>query len=275
MDTTCCVQGRHRAGLGHDRQWRFPRSFHRKPATLSREILQCLLRQPIKFQGSSSPTRHHVHRARRRTRAMRRPALDAGCDEAVPKILRPRARNSRKAWRPERWTRTHQLSLRRRPKWASGLAPRSVARAAVRCGFPARDRAFRSCAQSPRVTSPIGCWASMMTSAAPIPNLAAIHFHALSSRASRESASRAGPHGRARGRGAVRRLRGWKGRPGYSAEARKAVDKIIDKVPEAVVVQFSHPRLAGELKKPKHIVSAWGGESVMQRAAARWLLKVR
>jgi len=70
-------------------------------------------------------------------------------------------------------------------------------------------------------------------------------------------------------------IRSWKGRPGYSAEARKAVDKVIDKAPEAIVVQFSHPRLAAELKKPKHVVSAWGGETVMQQAAARWLLKAR
>jgi hypothetical protein len=40
-------------------------------------------------------------------------------------------------------------------------------------------------------------------------------------------------------------------------------------------VQFSHPRLASELKKPKHVVSAWGGDAVMQQAAARWLLKAR
>jgi hypothetical protein len=70
-------------------------------------------------------------------------------------------------------------------------------------------------------------------------------------------------------------VRSWKGRPGYATEARKAVDKVCDKVPEAVVVQFSHPRLAAELKKAKHVVTAWGGDTVMQQAAARWLLKPR
>jgi hypothetical protein len=42
---------------------------------------------------------------------------------------------------------------------------------------------------------------------------------------------------------------------------------------DAVVLQFSHPRLAAELTGAPDVVCAWGGEEVMQRAAARWLLR--
>jgi len=37
------------------------------------------------------------------------------------------------------------------------------------------------------------------------------------------------------------------------------------------VVQFSHPRLAGAVEGADAVVCAWGGERVMQEAAARWL----
>jgi hypothetical protein len=38
-------------------------------------------------------------------------------------------------------------------------------------------------------------------------------------------------------------------------------------------VQFSHPRLAGELDVDAPILCAWGGEAAMQRAASRVLLR--
>jgi len=42
---------------------------------------------------------------------------------------------------------------------------------------------------------------------------------------------------------------------------------------DRVIVAFSHPRLADELDVDAPIVCAWGGEAVMQRAAARVLLR--
>lgn len=68
-------------------------------------------------------------------------------------------------------------------------------------------------------------------------------------------------------------IRGWKGRPGYSASTRDAVVRAVaaakKSARDVVVVQFSHPRLAGELPAEVSVVSAWGGERVMQQAAAR------
>ena len=70
-------------------------------------------------------------------------------------------------------------------------------------------------------------------------------------------------------------IRSWKGRPGYSAAAIDAVSAAItssrEKNQEVVVVQFSHPRLAASIPGDAPVLCAWGGEQVMQRAAARVL----
>ena len=70
-------------------------------------------------------------------------------------------------------------------------------------------------------------------------------------------------------------IRSWKGRPGYSAASRAAVERALGVAPDAVVVQFGHPRLASEITGRSTVISAWGGERVMQNAAARWLMGER
>lgn len=64
-------------------------------------------------------------------------------------------------------------------------------------------------------------------------------------------------------------IRGFKGRPGVSAEARRRVDAAAAAAP-SVVVLFGPPRLAGEVAGPA-VLCAWGGEPLMQQAAALWL----
>ncbi|MDP9206521.1 MAG: hypothetical protein M3P12_13880 [Gemmatimonadota bacterium] len=70
-------------------------------------------------------------------------------------------------------------------------------------------------------------------------------------------------------------IRAWKGRPGYSPAAKEAVRSALDRAGsnERLIVQFSHPRLANELDADAPVLCAWGGEAVMQRAAARVLLR--
>ncbi|MGI9140765.1 MAG: glycoside hydrolase family 3 protein [Gemmatimonadaceae bacterium] len=72
-------------------------------------------------------------------------------------------------------------------------------------------------------------------------------------------------------------IRSWKGRPGYSAASlesvRAAAAKARERKQATVIVQFSHPRLAASIEADAPIVCAWGGESAMQQAAARWLTK--
>ena len=70
-------------------------------------------------------------------------------------------------------------------------------------------------------------------------------------------------------------IRSWKGRPGYSATSRAAVERAMTAAPDAVIVQFGHPRLTTEIPGTAPVISAWGGERVMQNAAARWLMGER
>lgn len=65
-------------------------------------------------------------------------------------------------------------------------------------------------------------------------------------------------------------IRAWKGRPGLSAASAAAVREAVTTCPEAVVALFAHPRLAGEVDG-RHVLGAWGGEALMQEAAARRL----
>lgn len=70
-------------------------------------------------------------------------------------------------------------------------------------------------------------------------------------------------------------IRAWKGRPGYSPRALSVVRELVgsNRKNGAVVVIFSHPRLASSLELDVPMLCAWGGEAVMQRAAARVLLR--
>ncbi|HJP86703.1 MAG TPA: glycoside hydrolase family 3 N-terminal domain-containing protein [Gemmatimonadaceae bacterium] len=70
-------------------------------------------------------------------------------------------------------------------------------------------------------------------------------------------------------------IRAWKGRPGYSQAAKESVKRALDGAAsrERLIIQFSHPRLASELKTDAPILCAWGGEGVMQKAAARVLIR--
>lgn len=63
--------------------------------------------------------------------------------------------------------------------------------------------------------------------------------------------------------------RGWKGRAGLSAEAAAAIRRAADGAPRSLVALFGHPRRLRELGMAG--ICAWSPESLMQRAAARWL----
>lgn len=70
-------------------------------------------------------------------------------------------------------------------------------------------------------------------------------------------------------------IRAWKGRPGYSKGAKESVRRALESAGdrERLIIQFSHPRLASELQTDAPIMCAWGGEGVMQKAAARVLIR--
>ena len=70
-------------------------------------------------------------------------------------------------------------------------------------------------------------------------------------------------------------IRAWKGRPGISEAAQEKVREVTDRHPDATVILFSHPRLAGELPTARHLLAAWGGEALMQEAVVAWLTGTR
>jgi len=70
-------------------------------------------------------------------------------------------------------------------------------------------------------------------------------------------------------------IRAWKGRPGYSEKSIKRVRELVAArgANGVTAVLFSHPRLAPSLGLDVPMLCAWGGEEVMQRAAARVLAR--
>jgi beta-glucosidase len=257
------------------------------PATLSREILRWLLRQQLKFEGlivTDAFIMDGVLEGRTEGDAAIR-ALDAGCDVLLyPKDLTAVVRALEQALESGALDRDRlQYSLRRRQKWAQWASPPNEYRRAsatdVAWGSVVADRVVHVVRGAPpAVSSPIEVVVVDDDLGGPYPAPSRDPFFQTLAFAGAGAGRVEQPSGDARATVVVALfgdIRSWKGRPGYSPEARKAVDKVIDKAADAIVVQFSHPRLASELKKPKHVVSAWGGEAVMQQAAARWLLKGR
>jgi beta-glucosidase-like glycosyl hydrolase len=66
-------------------------------------------------------------------------------------------------------------------------------------------------------------------------------------------------------------IRAWKGRPGLSGAAKQSVADALAAQPAATIVLFGHPRLGTDLRAGQ-VLAAWGGERIMQQAAARWLV---
>jgi hypothetical protein len=66
-----------------------------------------------------------------------------------------------------------------------------------------------------------------------------------------------------------------KGRPGYSAETRRQVARIVAEARQArrsvVVALFGPPKLAAEIPEAANVVCGWNGERCMQEAMARRL----
>jgi beta-glucosidase-like glycosyl hydrolase len=65
-------------------------------------------------------------------------------------------------------------------------------------------------------------------------------------------------------------IRGFKGRPGLSRSAIGTLGAAVARARSATVVLFGHPRLAPEVPGER-LLGAWGGEPLMEEAAARWL----
>lgn len=67
-------------------------------------------------------------------------------------------------------------------------------------------------------------------------------------------------------------IRAWKGQPGLTESGRVRLAQALETWPDARVMLFGHPRLADGIGAA-NVAAAWGGEALMQRAAARWLAR--
>lgn len=63
-------------------------------------------------------------------------------------------------------------------------------------------------------------------------------------------------------------VRGWKGRAGLSHGAVRRLEELVRSRPSLVVL-FSHPRHVDQIPAGTPVLCAWGGEPLMQEAAAR------
>lgn len=259
------------------------------PATLSREILQWLLRQQLGFDGlivASPLGMHGLLRGRSEGEAAVE-ALNAGCDvllepenlEATVEALR-RARS-----RHELLEENVRNSLRRRLKWAQWASPpnewRKPAAADVAWGHRLADSVVRMVrGVRPPVNQPLDVLVidddedAVAPATAREPFIRALRDAGWDARRVDVTADTAEPVQPRRSSVIVLfgdGVRSGKGRTGYSDATRAAVERAVERAPGALLLQFGHPRLIRDLPPGPPIATAWGGESAMQQAAARWL----
>ena len=255
------------------------------PATLSREILRWFLRESLKFDGlivTDALIMEGIKQQGGEVETALR-ALDAGCDLLLyPEDLQGIASRLTEALdRMELDRERIGRSYRRRLKWAQWSAPpndyRRPSLTDVAWGAQLADRVVQQLRGS---TARIGSVANVMIIdddlGGPYPAPSRDPFLRALSAAGTQVRRVDTPLAEDAATTVVLvfgDVRAWKGRAGYSEETRAAVTGACAAAPSATVIQFSHPRLAAQLPDPKNLVCAWGGEAVMQQAAARWLLR--
>ena len=262
------------------------------PATLSREILQWVLRQQLGFDGmivTDALYKRALLQGRSAGDAAVE-ALNAGCDillepedlEATVEALR-RARSQHKLLEEN-----VRSSLRRRLKWAQWASPpnewRRPAAADVAWGHRLADSVVRMVrGVRPPVNQPLDVVViedDSAVAASPaerepfIRTLREAGWDARRVEVEGAVVESSSPQSR---RSSVIALFGEGGGhggsdvAGYSDATRAAVERAVERAPGALLLQFGHPRLIRDLPPGPPIATAWGGESAMQQAAARWL----
>jgi beta-glucosidase len=261
------------------------------PATLSREILQWMLRQQLRFDGlivTDALIMEGVLAGQSEGEAAVR-ALRAGCDLLLyPTDLKAVAAALEAAVK-SRALDAEQVrqSVRRRMKWAQWVSPpndyRRPSTTDTAWGAQLADRVVHVVHGRPAavrgrvdvlvVDDDVG-GPYPPPSRAPFVNALGVGGAEV-----RRVESATGDSGTPLVVALFGDIRSWKGRPGYSEASRAAVRAACaaarGSARDVTVVQFSHPRLAAEIADAPAVLSAWGGDAVMQEAAARWLLKKR
>jgi beta-glucosidase-like glycosyl hydrolase len=247
------------------------------PATLSREILNWLLRQRLKFDGlviSDAMTMAGVREGRDEGAAVVE-AIRAGCDLVLDPVDLPAAVAALESAATDRRfddERLHQ-SLRRRLKWAQWASPpneyRRPSLTDLAWGDQLAERVIHVVRGAvPRIGGPI--------------NVVVVDDDHASPGASREyfASSLRGAGAKLDDGGALvvalfGDLVAGRGRVGYAPETvaniAAACRDAAAKHRPTLVIQFGPPRWATALTDAPNVISAWGGDRTMQTAAARWL----
>ncbi len=256
-------------------------------ATMSREMLQWLLRQQMRFDGlivtDAMIMEGAVAEIGEEEAAIR--ALDAGCDLLLyPKDLAAVASAIDRALAVHRLDSARiQTSLRRRLKWAQWSSPpneyRRPSGTDVLWGAQLADRVIHVVTgAAAAMHAPLDVVIVDDDLGGPYPppsreplldtlydaGWKARRLERFDSSATNDSVV-----------ALFGETRAWKGRVGYSDAAIATVRAACEALPNATVIQFGHPRLASQLPFPRCVVSAWGGEAAMQSAAARWIMRAR
>ena len=254
-----------------------------EPATTSREMLQWLLRQQLRFDGMivSDSLNMKGALAGRDEGAAAIAAINAGCD-----VLLFPSDPGAVAERMERALAGHELSadnvrqaLRRRQKWAQWASPpneyRKPSATDIAWGAQCAARVVRMVRGArPALGSPLDVYVIDDDAGGPAPAPSREPFFEALSRAGWRTQRVDTPSSdplRATLIALFGETQSWKGRAGYGDAARAAVDRACAIAPDALVLQFGHPRLIRELPGARSIATAWGGEPAMQVAAAGWL----
>jgi beta-glucosidase len=258
------------------------------PATRSREILQWLLRRQLGYDGLVVTDALIMEGALAGTSEGDAAvgALRAGCDLLLyPNDLEAvtRALDEAMAKRVLDREQTHQ-SIRRRMKYAQWVSPpneyRRPSQTDLLWGASLCDRVVHAARGSvPRVRWPLDVLVVDDDTGGPYPPPSRQPFldGLRAGGEVRLASSGTGAAGSTLIVAVFGDIRSWKGRPGYSADTRAAVARALEEAKasarDAIVVQFSHPRLLAELPTATPALSAWGGEKAMQEAAARRVVK--
>ena len=261
------------------------------PATLSRDILRYFLRERLGYDGlvvTDALIMEGVLAGQGEGEAAVR-ALDAGCDLLLyPTDVEAVARSIEQAVAEHRLDEAQLYrAMRRRLKWAQWASPPTDYRRASQADV---QWAQQLCERVVHVVRgdvpPLGDTIDVVVVDDDVggpyaPPSREPFFEALRG-AGRPGRRVDAPAATSRAPVVVALfgdIRAWKRRAGYSAESRRAVAAAVAKAKEhgrdAIVVHFSHPRLAAELADAPTVVCAWGGERAMQEAAARWLVRGR
>ena len=257
------------------------------PATMSREMLQWLLRQQMRFEGlivtdamimEGAIAEHGDEEA-----AVR--ALDAGCDLLLyPKDLEAVASAIDRAIATHRLDSGRiQASLRRRLKWAQWSSPpneyRRPSGTDVLWGAQLADRVIHVVHGAPaamKAPLDIAIIDDDLGGPYPPPSREQLLDSLFDAGWKARRLDKFDPASRNDSVVALfGETRAWKERVGYSDAAIAAVRAACEARPNATVIQFGHPRLATQLSFARCVVSAWGGEAAMQSAAARWIMRAR